>query len=99
MYFYVLGLSKWRTAMERIISRIESIFRPTAKALIKGGIVLASAVSEFASESGEQFKDLLAEAKAEVKKPESQEQKTGKSKGKDSHKKRSAWTGGSHVKE
>jgi hypothetical protein len=67
--------------MERIISRIESIFRPTAKALIKGGIVLASAVSEFASESGEQFKDLLAEAKAEVKKPESQEQKTGKSKG------------------
>ncbi len=81
--------------MERIISRIESIFRPTAKALIKGGIVVAGAVSEFASESGEQFKDLLAEAKAEVKKPESQEQKRGKSKGKDSHKKRSAWTGGS----
>jgi hypothetical protein len=76
--------------MERIISGIESIFRPTAKALIKGGIVFAEAVSEFASGKGGQFKDLRAEAKTKLEKPESQE--TGKSEGKDSHKKRSART-------
>jgi hypothetical protein len=78
--------------MERIISGIESIFRPTAKALIKGGIVLADALSEFASESGGQFKDLLAEAKTELEKPDSHETETGKSEDKDSHKKRSART-------
>lgn len=76
--------------MERIISGIESIFRPTAKALIKGGIVLATTVSELASESGGRFKYLLAEAKTEMEKPESHE--TGKREGKDSHKKRSART-------
>jgi hypothetical protein len=78
--------------MARIISGIESIFRPTAKALIKGGIVLANTVSEFASESGGQFKDLLADAKTELEKPESHETETVKSEGKDSYKKRSART-------
>ncbi|MFI5247523.1 MAG: DUF5132 domain-containing protein [Nitrospirales bacterium] len=88
--------------MERIVSGIGSIFRPIAKELIKGGIVLADAVSEFASETGEQFKDLLAEAKAELQKPDYQAQetdktdKTDKTEGKDSHKGRSARTGGSH---
>ena len=58
------------TAVERIASGIEVIFRPIAKELIKGGIVVADSVSEFASETGERFKDLLAEAKSEVKKPQ-----------------------------
>jgi hypothetical protein len=52
--------------VERIVSGIGSIFRPIVKELIKGGIVVADAVSELASEAGEQFKDLLAEAKAEL---------------------------------
>ena len=69
--------------MERIVSGIGSIFRPIAKELIKGGIVVTDAVSEFASEKGEQFKDLLAEAKAELEKPESQGPETGKADGKD----------------
>ena len=58
------------TAVERIASGIEVIFRPIAKELIKGGIVVADSVSEFASETGERFKDLLAEAKSEVEKPQ-----------------------------
>jgi hypothetical protein len=88
--------------MERIVSGIGSIFRPIAKELIKGGIVLADTVSEFASETGEQFKDLLAEAKAELEKPDYKAQetdKTDKTEGKDSHKGRGARASSSHVKE
>lgn len=70
--------------MERIVSGIGAIFRPIAKELIKGGIVLADAVSEFASETGEQFKDLLAEAKAELEKSQNQKEETNKTEGKDS---------------
>ncbi|MDF0666068.1 MAG: DUF5132 domain-containing protein [Nitrospira sp.] len=65
--------------MERIVSGIGAIFRPIAKELIKGGIVLADAVSELASETGEQFKDLLAEAKADLEKSKSQQQGSGTS--------------------
>ena len=54
------------TAVERIVSGVEPVFRPIAKELIKGGIVVADSVSEFASETGEKFKDLLAEAKSEL---------------------------------
>lgn len=63
--------------MERIISGIGAIFRPIAKELIKGGIVLADAVSEYASETGEQFKDLVAEAKAELEKSKGHQQANG----------------------
>ncbi|MDF0673593.1 MAG: DUF5132 domain-containing protein [Nitrospira sp.] len=63
--------------MERIISGIGAIFRPIAKELIKGGIVLADAASELVSETGEQFKDLLAEAKADLEKSKSQQQGNG----------------------
>ena len=71
------------TAVERIASGIEAIFRPIAKELIKGGIVVAGAASEFASETGEQFKDLLAEAKSELEKSQTQAQETDKTEGKD----------------
>src|SRR5215510_4980157 len=43
---------------ERIVSGIGAIFRPFAKELIKGGIIVADAVSELTSETGEKFKDL-----------------------------------------
>jgi len=69
--------------VERIVSGIGSIFRPIAKELIKGEIVVADAVSEFASETGEQLKDLLAEAKAELEKSKNQEQETNKTEAKD----------------
>ena len=71
--------------MERIVSGIGSVFRPIAKELIKGGIVVAGAVSEFVAEAGEQFKDLLAEAKAEMEKPQNQGQEADKTEGKDGH--------------
>ena len=65
--------------MERIVSGIGSILRPIAKELIKGGIVLADNVSELASETGEKFKDLLAEAKSELETSKTQTQETDKS--------------------
>jgi len=71
--------------MERIVSGIGSILRPIAKELIKGGIVLADNVSELASETGEKFKDLLAEAKSELETSRPQAQQTNQTDGKDSH--------------
>jgi len=66
------------TAVERVVSGIEPVFRPIAKELIKGGIVVADSVSEFASGTGEKFKDLLAEAKSELKMSKVQGQETNK---------------------
>ena len=71
--------------MEGTGSGIGSIFRPIVKELIKGGIVLGDAVSELASETGEKFKDLLAEAKSELEKSQTQAQETDKTEGKDGH--------------
>lgn len=64
--------------MDSIASDIGSILRPLAKELIKGGIVLADTVSEFTSETGEKFKDLLAEAKSELETSKTQAQETSK---------------------
>ncbi|HXC65907.1 MAG TPA: DUF5132 domain-containing protein [Nitrospiraceae bacterium] len=64
--------------MDRIASGVGSILRPIAKELIKGGIVLADTVSELASETGEKFKDLLAEAKSEMETSKTQAQATDK---------------------
>ena len=73
------------TAVKPIASGIETIFRSIAKELIKGGIVMADSVSELASETGEKFKDLLAEAKSEAGKPQKQGQETNKTVGRDGH--------------
>jgi len=69
------------TAVECIVSGIGSIFRSIAKELIKGGIFVADAVSELASEAGEQFKDLLAEANSELEKSQNQGSETDKTEG------------------
>ncbi|HXC65906.1 MAG TPA: hypothetical protein VN638_00720 [Nitrospiraceae bacterium] len=66
------------TAVECVVSGIEPVFRSMAKELIKGGIVLADSVSEFASETGEKFKDLLAEAKSEMQVSKTHVQATNK---------------------
>ena len=52
--------------MTDILSGIGSALRPLAKELIKGGIYLYDSLAEVASEAGEQFKDLVAEAKADL---------------------------------
>ena len=52
--------------MADILSGIGSALRPLAKELIKGGMYLIDTVSEVALEVGEQFKDLVAEAKADL---------------------------------
>ena len=52
--------------MTDILSGIGSALRPLAKELIKGGMYLIDTVSEVALEAGEQFKDLVAEAKADL---------------------------------
>jgi len=69
--------------MDRIASGVGSILRPLAKELIKGGIVLADTVSELASETGEKFKDLLAEAKSEMETSKTQAQETDKTEAKE----------------
>ena len=69
--------------MDRIASGVGSILRPIAKELIKGGIVLADTVSELASETGEKFKDLLAEAKSEMETSKTQAHETDKTEGKE----------------
>ena len=66
------------TAVEQSVSGIGSMFRPILKELIKGGIVVAGAASEYASETGEKFKDLLAEAKSELETSKTQAQETDK---------------------
>ena len=69
--------------MDSIASDIGSMLRPLAKELIKGGIVLADTVTEFTSETGEKFKDLLAEAKSELETSKTQAKGTGKTESND----------------
>ena len=84
--------------MERIVSGFEAILRPIAKELIKGGIVIGDAVCEFTAETSEQFKDLLAEAKAEREQPQRQEQEADKTGSKESANVRRTRTGGKQKK-
>lgn len=53
-------------AVPSLFSAVTSGVRSMAKEAMKGGIAAYSATSEYISESGEQFQDLVAEAKAEV---------------------------------
>jgi len=64
-------------AVPSIASGIGSALRPLAKEVIKGGIVAYTAVSEMVAETGEQFNDIVAEAKAEI---ESADKKTSRAK-------------------
>ena len=77
------AMKETSTAVERGVSGIEGILRSIAKELIKGGIVVAGAASEYASETGEKFKDLVAEAKSDVEKSQTKMQEMDKTEGKD----------------
>ena len=53
-------------AAPSVLSGIGGVLRPLAKEVLKGGIVAYTAISEMVSETGEQFNDIVAEAKAEI---------------------------------
>ncbi|MCA9497659.1 MAG: DUF5132 domain-containing protein [Nitrospirales bacterium] len=57
-------------AAPSLVSGVSSGIRTLTKGVLKGGIAAYTATSELVSESGEQFQDLVAEAKAEVKQAE-----------------------------
>lgn len=48
-----------------LLPAVGAVTRPVARMLIKGCLVLADTVKEYATEAGEQVSDLVAEAKAE----------------------------------
>ena len=58
----VLGVA---LAAPIVLPAVAAVSRPLAKALIKGYLVLADTVKEFAAEAGEQISDLMAEVQAE----------------------------------
>jgi hypothetical protein len=58
----VLGVAM---AAPIVLPAVAAVSRPLAKTLIKGYLVLADTIKEFAAEAGEQVCDLMAEVKAE----------------------------------
>ena len=58
----VLGVAM---AAPIVLPAVAAVSRPLAKTLIKGYLVLADTIKEFAAEAGEQVSDLVAEVKAE----------------------------------
>jgi len=44
---------------------VGAVIRPVAKMLVQGGLWVMDVVQELASESGDQFNDLIVEARAE----------------------------------
>ena len=56
-------------AVPSILSGVGSALRPLAKEVIKGGIIAYTPVSEIASETAEQYNDIVAEAKTEISHP------------------------------
>lgn len=58
----VLGVAM---AAPIVLPAVAAVSRPLAKTLIKGYLVLADTIKEFAAEAGEQVCDLVAEVKAE----------------------------------
>ena len=68
-------------AAPSLVSAVASGVRTAAKEVVKGSVAAYTAVSELASESGEQFQDLVAEAKSEVNQPEATQPKETKVEG------------------
>jgi len=58
----VLGVA---LAAPIVLPAVAAVSRPLAKSLIRGYLVLADTVKEFAAEAGEQISDLVAEVKVE----------------------------------
>jgi hypothetical protein len=58
----VLGVAM---AAPIVLPAVAAVSRPLAKSLIKGYLVLADTIKEFAAEAGDQVGDLVAEVKGE----------------------------------
>jgi hypothetical protein len=58
----VLGVAM---AAPIVLPAVAAVSRPLAKTLIKGYLVLADTIKEFAAEAGEQVGDLVAEVRSE----------------------------------
>jgi hypothetical protein len=53
-------------AAPTVLPALASGLRPLAKAVIKGGVLVYDAAKEAVAEAGEQFNDLVAEARTEL---------------------------------
>jgi hypothetical protein len=53
-------------AIPTVLPALASGLRPLAKAVIKGGVLVYDAAKEAVAEAGEQFNDLVAEARTEL---------------------------------
>jgi len=74
-----IGATVLATAVIPVLPVLARAARPTARAAIKSGLLLAERGREFIAEAGEELEDILAEARAElqrentVRRPESSE--------------------------
>jgi len=61
-----IGATVVATAVVPVLPALAKIARPTARAAIKSGILLAERGREFMAEASEELEDILAEARAEL---------------------------------
>lgn len=61
-----IGATVLATAVIPVLPALAKAARPTARAAIKSGILLAEKGREFMAEATEELEDILAEAKAEL---------------------------------
>jgi F0F1-type ATP synthase membrane subunit b/b' len=61
-----IGATVFATAVIPILPALAKAARPTARAAIKSGILLAEKGREFMAEATEELEDILAEARAEL---------------------------------
>jgi hypothetical protein len=62
-----IGATVFATAVVPVLPVLAKAARPHARAAIKSGILLAERGREFMSEASEELEDILAEARAELK--------------------------------
>ena len=62
-----IGATVLATAVIPVLPVLAKAARPTARAAIKSGILLAERGREFIAEASEEIEDILAEARAELK--------------------------------
>jgi len=69
-----IGATVLATAVIPVLPVLAKAARPTARAAIKSGILLAERGREFMAEASEEIEDILAEARAELKRENSMSQ-------------------------
>lgn len=69
-----IGATVLASAVIPVLPAIARAARPTARAAIKSGIILAERGREFIAEASEEIEDILAEARAELKRENTMKQ-------------------------